>query len=75
MRLVSRTRQIRTPIPVVRRKDHPISIDTRLLSCRMGVGSNEAQLNETSAEITAADAIYTYLSRGAELDFAAGLLN
>jgi outer membrane protein len=44
-----------------------------------GLGSivelNEAQLNETSAEITAADAIYTYLSRRAELDFAAGLLN
>ena len=44
-----------------------------------GLGSivelNEAQLNETSAEITAADATYTYLSRRAELDFAAGLLN
>jgi outer membrane protein len=44
-----------------------------------GLGSivelNEAQLNETSAEITAADAIYAYLSRRAELDFAAGLLN
>ena len=44
-----------------------------------GLGSivelNEAQLNETSAEITAADATYTYLSRKAELDFAAGLLN
>lgn len=44
-----------------------------------GLGSivelNEAQLNETSAEITAADANYTYLSRRAELDFAAGLLN
>lgn len=36
---------------------------------------NEAQLNETSAEITAADATYTYLTRRAELDFAAGLLN
>jgi outer membrane protein len=44
-----------------------------------GLGSivelNEAQLNETSAEISAADATYTYLSRKAELDFAAGLLN
>jgi outer membrane protein len=44
-----------------------------------GLGSivelNEAQLNETSAEITAADANYTYLSRRAELDYAAGLLN
>ncbi len=36
---------------------------------------NEAQLNETSAEISAADANYTYLARRAELDFAAGLLN
>jgi outer membrane protein len=36
---------------------------------------NEAQLNETSAEISAADATYTYLSRRAELDYAAGLLN
>lgn len=36
---------------------------------------NEAQLNETSAEITAADAIYTYFTRRAELDFASGLLN
>ncbi|RXH54145.1 TolC family protein [Granulicella sibirica] len=44
-----------------------------------GLGSivelNEAQVNETSAEIAAADANYTYLSRRAELDFAAGLLN
>jgi outer membrane protein len=44
-----------------------------------GLGSivelNEAQMNETSAEISAADANYTYLSRRAELDFAAGLLN
>jgi len=44
-----------------------------------GLGSivelNEAQLNETSAEMSAADAIYTYLSRRAELDYAAGLLN
>ncbi len=44
-----------------------------------GLGSivelNEAQLNETSAEISAADSNYTYLSRRAELDFAAGLLN
>ena len=44
-----------------------------------GLGSivelNEAQLNETSAEINSADATYTYLSRHAELDFAAGLLN
>lgn len=44
-----------------------------------GLGSivelNEAQLNETSAEIAAADAKYTYLTRRAELDFAAGLLN
>ena len=44
-----------------------------------GLGSivelNEAQLNETSAEITAADSTYTYLSRRAELDYAAGLLN
>jgi len=44
-----------------------------------GLGSivelNEAQLNETSAEIQAADAEYTWLTRRAELDFAAGLLN
>jgi outer membrane protein len=44
-----------------------------------GLGSivelNEAQLNETSAEITAADATYTYLSRRAALEYAAGLLN
>ena len=44
-----------------------------------GLGSivelNEAQVSETSAEISAADANYTYLSRRAELDFAAGLLN
>jgi outer membrane protein len=44
-----------------------------------GLGSivelNEAQLNETSAEITAADATYTYLTRRAQLDYAAGLLN
>jgi outer membrane protein len=44
-----------------------------------GLGSivelNEAQLSETSAEITAAGANYTYLTRRAELDFAAGLLN
>jgi outer membrane protein len=44
-----------------------------------GLGSivelNEAQVNETSAEISAADANYTYLLRRAELDFAAGLLN
>ena len=44
-----------------------------------GLGSivelNQAQLNETSAEISAADAGFTYLARRAELDFAAGLLN
>jgi outer membrane protein len=44
-----------------------------------GLGSivelNEAQLNETSAEITAASATDTYLTRRAQLDFAAGLLN
>jgi len=44
-----------------------------------GLGSivelNEAQLNETSAEIQAANAIYTYLARRAQLDFAAGQLN
>jgi outer membrane protein len=44
-----------------------------------GLGSivelNEAQLNETSAEISAADATYRYLTRRAELDYAAGLLN
>ena len=44
-----------------------------------GLGSivelNEAQLNETSAEISAANANYTCLSRRAQLDFAAGLLN
>ena len=44
-----------------------------------GLGSivelNEAQLNETSAEITAADATYTYYTRRAELDFVSGLLN
>jgi outer membrane protein len=44
-----------------------------------GLGSivelNEAQLNETSAEISAADATYTYLTQRAQLDYAAGLLN
>jgi outer membrane protein len=44
-----------------------------------GLGSivelNEAQLSETSAEITAAGANYDYLTRRTELDFAAGLLN
>ena len=44
-----------------------------------GLGSivelNEAQLSETSAEITAAGASYDYLTRRAELDYAAGLLN
>lgn len=44
-----------------------------------GLGSivelNEAQLNETSAEITSADATYSYLARRAELDFATGNLN
>ena len=44
-----------------------------------GLGSivelNEAQLNETSDEITSADSTYTYLLRRAELDYAAGLLN
>jgi outer membrane protein len=44
-----------------------------------GLGSivelNEAQLNETSAEITAADATYTYLTRRTQLDFVTGLLN
>jgi len=44
-----------------------------------GLGSivelNEAQLNETSSEISAADATYTYLTQRAQLDFAAGLLN
>lgn len=53
----------------------------RLAQARYGAGLgsivelNQAQLNETSAEISAADANYTYLSRRAELDFAAGLLN
>jgi outer membrane protein len=46
---------------------------------QVGLGSivelNEAQLNETSAEISAAGANYTYLTRRAELDFASGLLN
>ena len=44
-----------------------------------GLGSivelNEAQLNETSAEIGAADATYSYLISRADLDYAAGLLN
>jgi len=44
-----------------------------------GLGSivelNEAQLNETSAEIDSADATYSYLARRAELDYAIGLLN
>lgn len=44
-----------------------------------GLGSivelNEAQLNETSSEISAADATYTYLTQRAQLEFAAGLLN
>ena len=53
----------------------------RLAQTRYGAGLgsivelNEAQLNETSAEISAANANYTYLSRRAQLDFAAGLLN
>jgi len=44
-----------------------------------GLGSivelNQEQLTETSSEITAASANYDYLTRRAELDFAAGLLN
>jgi outer membrane protein len=44
-----------------------------------GLGSivelNEAQLNETSAEIDASDALYKYLTRRAQLDFAAAQLN
>jgi outer membrane protein len=44
-----------------------------------GLGSivelNEAQLNETSAEISAADATYTYMTRRTQLDFVTGLLN
>jgi outer membrane protein len=44
-----------------------------------GLGSivelNEAQVAETFAEISAADANYTYLSRRAELDYATGTLN
>ncbi|SNT36872.1 outer membrane protein [Granulicella rosea] len=44
-----------------------------------GLGSivelNEAQVNETSAEIDAADARYTYLSRRADLDYVTGTLN
>ncbi|QHN05640.1 TolC family protein [Granulicella sp. WH15] len=36
---------------------------------------NEAQLNETSARINAADARYSYLARRADLDYAIGLLN
>ncbi len=44
-----------------------------------GLGSivelNEAQLSETSAEITSAGANFDYLTRRAELDYAAGLLN
>lgn len=44
-----------------------------------GLGSivelNEAQLNETFAEITSAGANYDYLTRRAELDYVAGLLN
>ena len=44
-----------------------------------GLGSivelNEAQLNETSAEIGAAAANYSYLISRADLDYAAGLLN
>jgi outer membrane protein len=42
-----------------------------------GLGSivelNEAQLNQTSAQITAADAKYTYLSRRANLDYTVGV--
>jgi outer membrane protein len=45
----------------------------------VGLGSivelNEAQLNETSAEIQSADATYTFLARRTELDYATGLLN
>jgi outer membrane protein len=44
-----------------------------------GLGSivelNEAQLNQTSAQINAADARYAYLSRRADLDYVTGLLN
>jgi outer membrane protein len=44
-----------------------------------GLGSivelNEAQLNETSAEINSASAVDTYLTRRAEFDFATGQLN
>ena len=44
-----------------------------------GLGSivelNEAQLNQTSAEISAANATFTYLSRRASLDYATGDLN
>ncbi|RRA49159.1 TolC family protein [Acidipila sp. EB88] len=44
-----------------------------------GLGSivelNEAQLNQTSAEISVADATFTYLSRRALLDYATGQLN
>ncbi len=44
-----------------------------------GLGSivelNEAQLNQTSAQINAADARYTYISRRADLDYVTGLLN
>ncbi len=44
-----------------------------------GLGSivelNEAQVNETTAEINAADARYTYLSRRADLDYVTGSLN
>jgi len=44
-----------------------------------GLGSilevNQAQLQETSAEIEAADAKYAYLASWAELDFASGMMN
>jgi outer membrane protein len=56
-----------------------LDVSARLVAQSKELGSivelNEAQLNETSAEITAADATYTYLARRAQLDFAAGLLN
>jgi outer membrane protein len=78
---LSRVREAQQSLDVTQRLVAQSVEALRLAQARYnsGLGSivelNEAQLNETSAEITAADAKYTYLSRRAELDYASGLLN